>query len=129
MGVRDEAPVPPSRCEVFVARAQATRTPPAVPKIHSQPTPHRERADANMRDPRPVGPAFRNSSLPYRGEDIRSKIRNTEEHPMPRITRQMLADAADAMPASFDTHAVIEELQRSQPQAYVHDLYRLVHLT
>jgi hypothetical protein len=39
----------------------------------------------------------------------------------------MLVDAARSMPQTFDTHAVIEELQRSNPQPYTRDLYRFVH--
>jgi hypothetical protein len=46
---------------------------------------------------------------------------------MPYITKRMLLDAADAMPQSFDTHALIEGLQRSNPQEYTRDLYRFVH--
>ena len=46
---------------------------------------------------------------------------------MPYITRQMLADAARVPPVPFDTHAVIEELQRANPQSYTRDLCRFVH--
>jgi len=46
---------------------------------------------------------------------------------MPYITRQMLADAASVPRVPFDTHAVIEELQRANPQSYTLDLYRFVH--
>src|SRR5216683_5330553 len=46
---------------------------------------------------------------------------------MPHLIKQMLSDAADAMQDPFDTHAVIEELQRSHPQEYTRDLYRHVH--
>jgi len=45
---------------------------------------------------------------------------------MPYITKRMLNDAVDTMPSTFETHGVIEELQRSEPQAYVRDLYRFV---
>ena len=48
---------------------------------------------------------------------------------MPYITRQMLDAAARAITPTFDTHAVIQELQRSQPQAYARDLCRLLHHT
>ncbi len=46
---------------------------------------------------------------------------------MPNITWQMLANAARVPQPPFDTHAVIEELQRANPQAYALDLYRFVH--
>jgi len=46
---------------------------------------------------------------------------------MPYITRQMLADAALVPPVPFDTHDVIEELQRANPQSYTRDLYRFVN--
>lgn len=46
---------------------------------------------------------------------------------MPHILKQMLRDAADAMQRTFDTHALIEEIQRSHPQEYTRDLYRFVH--
>jgi hypothetical protein len=46
---------------------------------------------------------------------------------MPYITRQMLAEAARVPHVPFDTHAVIEELQRANPQSYTRDLYRFVH--
>jgi hypothetical protein len=50
-----------------------------------------------------------------------------KEAKMPHISKQMLIDAADAMPRQFDTHDLIEALQRSNPQEYVRDLYRFVH--
>jgi len=46
---------------------------------------------------------------------------------MPHLTKQMLVDAAGAMPPYFDTHDLIAELQRSYPQQYARDLYRFVH--
>jgi hypothetical protein len=45
---------------------------------------------------------------------------------MPHVTKQMLGDAANVSPQTFDTHAVIEEIQREYPQAYTRDLYRFV---
>ncbi len=46
---------------------------------------------------------------------------------MPNITWQMLANSARVPQPPFDTHAVIEELQRANPRAYALDLYRFVH--
>jgi hypothetical protein len=46
---------------------------------------------------------------------------------MPQITKNMLLDAVATMPPIFDTHAIIEEIQRSNPQSYTRDLYRFVN--
>lgn len=41
---------------------------------------------------------------------------------VPHITKNMLLTAVSKMPTIFDSHAIIEELQRSNPQSYTRDL-------